>query len=212
MSFMTLLDDRSTIADGQGTVSSVLIRPYESADGASVEAMSARLSKHSLYERFFAGTPGLPPKYLAVLAKTDHHDREVLLAISAGAVIGIAEYVRAKDAPRRADLAVLVADDWQRRGIGRRLVIALACLAADRGIADFTADTLVTNRSAVAAITALWPAARADRDGTTAAFSLPVRALVPVAGGLGDLVPGALQIFAGGDDAGGHRHLGGLAI
>src|SRR5918992_923985 len=145
---MTLLDNRPEAVGGQGAAATVLIRPYESADGELVEAMSARLSKHSLYERFFAGTPSLPPKYLATLGKADHHDREVLLAVNAGAVIGIAEYARDRDAPDLADLAVLVADDWQRRGIGRRLVTALACLAADRGIAAFAADTLVTNRSA----------------------------------------------------------------
>jgi GNAT superfamily N-acetyltransferase len=212
MSFMTLLDDRSEAVDGQGAAATVLIRPYESADGELIKAMSARLSKHSLYERFFAGTPSLPPQYLAALAKADHHDREVLLAISAGAVIGIAEYARACDAPDRADLAVLVADDWQRRGIGRRLVTALACLAADRGIAVFAADALVTNRSAMTAIARLWPGARADRDGTTAGFALPVRTLLPEVGRLGDLVAGALQACAGLDDAGGHRRLRRLAI
>jgi GNAT superfamily N-acetyltransferase len=209
---MTLLDNRPEAVDGQRAAATVLIRPYESADGELVEAMSARLSKHSLYERFFAGTPSLPPKYLATLAKADHHDREVLLAVNAGAVIGIAEYARDRDAPDLADLAVLVADDWQRRGIGRRLVTALACRAADRGIAAFAADTLVTNRSALAAIARLWPGARADRDGTTAGFSLPVRALLPAAERLGDLVAGALQARAGLDDAGGHRSLGRLAI
>jgi GNAT superfamily N-acetyltransferase len=179
MSFMTLLDDRPKAADGQGAAAPVLIRPYESADGELIEAMSARLSKHSLYERFFAGTPKLPRMYLAALDRADHHDREVLLAVSAGAVVGIAEYARDADAPDRADLAVLVADDWQRCGIGRRLVTALARLAAERGIAAFAADTLLGNRAAIAAIAALWPAARADWDGTTAGFSLPVRALSP---------------------------------
>jgi GNAT superfamily N-acetyltransferase len=214
MSFMTLLYERPTTSTGQGIAAApMLIRPYESADGDGerVEAMSARLSEHSLYGRFFAGTPKLPPMYLAALEKADHHDREVLLAVSAGAVIGIAEYVRAADAPDRADLAVLVADDWQRRGIGRRLVTALACLAADRGITTFAADALTSNRSALAAIAALWPGARADRADATAAFALPVGALLTTAGS-GDLVSGAPQAFAGLDDAGGHGRLGRLAI
>ncbi len=212
MSFMTLLDQRPIAANGKGTAPSVRIRPYESADGELIEAMSARLSKRSLYERFFAGTPTLPPRYLAALAKTDHDDREVVLAVYSDAVIGIAEYVRDKDAPARADLAVLVADDWQRRGIGRRLVTALGELADRRGIADFSADALMTNRSALSAISSIWPAARAERDGTTVRFTLPVRAVLPVPGGLGDLVAGAQEVFAGGDDAGGHRRLGGLSV
>jgi GNAT superfamily N-acetyltransferase len=198
MSFMTLLDERPGAANGRGTAPPVRIRPYESADGELVGAMSARLSKHSLYERFFAGTPALPPRYLAALSRTDHFDREVLLAFggepavaeavagesagggSAGGelIIGIAEYARDKDVPCRADLAVLVADGWQRRGIGRGLVTALAGLAGGRGITDFSADALTSNRSALAAITSIWPGARAERDGTTARFTLPVRALL----------------------------------
>ncbi|HEU5157243.1 MAG TPA: GNAT family N-acetyltransferase [Streptosporangiaceae bacterium] len=183
---MTLLEERPTAADGQGTAPWVRIRPYESADGELIEAMSARLSTHSLYQRFFTGTPRLPRMYLAALAKTDHHDREALLAVGGeavcgealgGSVIGIAEYARDPAAPMRADLAVLVADDWHRRGIGRRLVTALAALAGSRGISDFRADTLTTNRPALAAIATLWPAVRADRDGATARFTLPVRDL-----------------------------------
>jgi GNAT superfamily N-acetyltransferase len=196
MSFMTLLDE-PPIA-GLGAAPAMRIRPYESADGELVEAMSARLSKQSLYERFFAGTPTLPPRYLAALARTDHYDREVLLAVTGTArtgtavtggavtgtasggdeVVGIAEYVRAKDEPGRADLAVLVADDWHRRGIGRGLVTVLAGLAAGRGIVCFGADALTNNRAALAAIAGLWPGARAERDGATASFTLPVRALL----------------------------------
>ena len=146
--------------------------------------MSALLSKRSLYKRFFAGTPALPSMYLAALAKVDHHDREALLALSEKpdepeeVVVGIAEYIRDRAMPARADLAVLVADDWQRRGIGRRLVTELARLAARRGIAEFGADTLVTNRPALAAVNSAWPDARPERDGNTAAFRLPVYALL----------------------------------
>lgn len=192
MSFMTLLDERPTTGEAAPRAR-VRIRPYESADGELVRAMSARLSSGSLYQRFFAGTPALPPKFLDALAKTDHHDREVLLALGPGppgsgtwrgdasggdVVIGIAEYVRDARVPDRADLAVLVADAWHRRGVGRRLVTELAARAGRNGIAHFGADVLVTNRSALAAIAGLWPAARGARDGTTAGFTLPVRALL----------------------------------
>ena len=231
MSFMTLLDQRPIAVGGQGAAPPrVRIRPYESADGGLVAALSARLSKDSLYERFFTGTPELPPRYVAALTWTDHYDREVLLALSRGdigdfgdigggdiddfgggdIVVGIAEYVRDAHTPDRADLAVLVADAWHRRGMARRLIGALAVLAAGRGIAYFGADALVTNHSALAAIARLWPAARAVRDGTTARFTLPVRAVLPPDSA--DLVPGAQQVLAGGDDASGHRGLRGLAV
>jgi GNAT superfamily N-acetyltransferase len=158
----------------------VRIRPYDphgEVDAERVRAMSAWISSRSLYERFFSGTPRLPEPYLRALTMVDHHDREALLALSGDTVVGIAEYVRNRRAPERADLAVLVADGWQRRGIARGLVTQLGRLAADRGIADFTADALQSNRPALAAIASVWPGARASREGTTATFTLPVRAV-----------------------------------
>jgi GNAT superfamily N-acetyltransferase len=157
----------------------VHIRPYESADADRVRAMSAQLSGRSLYERFFAGTPRLPEAYLSALAKADHYDREVLLALSGDAVIGIAEYIRAKTAPERADLAVLVVDDWQRRGVARRLVMELSVLAARRGIIAYSADALTSNRPALGAIASVWPGAESVREGTVANFTLPVREAAP---------------------------------
>jgi GNAT superfamily N-acetyltransferase len=168
---MTQLGERRV---GHTIAPSVRIRPYEIGDADQVDAMSAMLSQRSLYDRFFAGTPWLPPQYLAALARVDHDDREALLAFSGDVVVGVAEYVRDRNSPDRADLAVLVADSWQRRGVGRRMVTKLAGLAASRGIAHFKADALLTNRSALAAIASLWPDARSYRDGTASCFTLPV--------------------------------------
>lgn len=159
------------------TAERIRIRPYRSADTDLIGQLAGRLSSRALYERFFTGMPTLPPQYYAALARVDHHDREALLALDGEAAVGITEYVRDPRTPARADLAIIVADSWQRRGVAQALVTELAALAASRGITDFTADVLASNRHALAAIATTWPHAKPRLDGTTAHFTLPVAAL-----------------------------------
>jgi GNAT superfamily N-acetyltransferase len=136
--------------------------------------MSGRLSKQSLYTRFFSGTPRIPEAYVAALGTLDHWDREAMVALLDGEMIGVAEYVRLRHRPCRAELAVLVADPWQRHGLARRLVTYLAPLAERRGITGFDADVILENRGAMRAIRQGWPTARPDgRDGA-AHYSLPL--------------------------------------
>ncbi|RFS86860.1 GNAT family N-acetyltransferase [Actinomadura spongiicola] len=152
----------------------VRIRPYGIADRPRVLRMSDRLSSDSLYTRFSSGTPRLPRHYLALLDGLDHWDRDALVALDADEIVAIAEYVRHRKRPRRADIAVLVTDPWQRLGIGTVLVAYLAELAARRGIVEFDADVVPTNTGAVRLIRRGWPAARSTREGGLTHFHLPL--------------------------------------
>jgi nucleotide-binding universal stress UspA family protein len=62
--------------------------------------------------------------------------------------VGVARYVRT--APDEAEPAVVVADDWQRRGVGSRLLEALASRAVEEGVATFRAPVLAQNHDAIA--------------------------------------------------------------
>ncbi|MPY80661.1 MAG: GNAT family N-acetyltransferase [Actinophytocola sp.] len=137
-----------------------------------VAAMAESLSTRSLYYRFFAGTPKVPPQLLRQLATLDHDQREAVVAVHRGRVIGLALYVRLPDT-RRADLAVLVVDAWQHRGIGRRMVSRLATLAARRGITSFDASVLPENKAALRAVARLWPGAAPRPDEDCVHYSLP---------------------------------------
>ncbi|WP_435868946.1 N-acetyltransferase family protein [Actinomadura coerulea] len=156
----------------------VRIRPYGVTDRERVRRMSDRLSAASLYTRFFSGTPRLPDHYLRLLEGLDHWDREALVALDGDEILGVAEYVRDTARAWRADLAVLVADPWQRRGLGRVLVGCLSELAGRRGITEFDADVVLTNRQALMFVRSGWPAARSSRDGGSAHFRLPLPAPV----------------------------------
>lgn len=173
MGFMTQLADRPR--HDLELPRPIEVRAYEPADADLVCAMSARLSRQSLYTRFFAGTPRLPSLYVRTLNRVDHWDREALLALANQEIIGVAEYVRDAATPARADLAVLVVDAWQRRGVGRLLVGALTDLAGRRGISELNADVLAVNTAALAAIHRIWPGTLPVQAAEgTATFLLPV--------------------------------------
>ena len=60
-------------------------------------------------------------------------------------LIGVARYVRDKDNPA-AEFAIVIADSWQGRGIGSRLLAKLANVARHRGLKRLYGEILATNR------------------------------------------------------------------
>ncbi|MFB4304653.1 GNAT family N-acetyltransferase [Actinomadura sp. GTD37] len=170
---MTKLDVRGA-ARIDAALADVRIRPYGIGDGPRVRRMSDRLSSASLYTRFFSGTPRVPEHYVGLLDRLDHWDREALIGLDGDEIAGVAEYVRDAERPWRADVAVLVTDPWQHRGLGTTLVAYLSQLAGRRGISEFDADVILTNRQALLLVRHGWPSADSTRDGGAAHFSLPL--------------------------------------
>ncbi|MGJ6969718.1 GNAT family N-acetyltransferase [Streptosporangium sp. G11] len=157
------------------------IRPCRPADVPLVRGLSDHASATSLYHRFFVGSPRIPAGYLRSLQTVDHWNREILLAIpdSGDHTVAIAEYVRDRTDPRTAEMAMLVADAWQRHGLSRLLIDALGELAHARGITHFTAETLPDNQAAQAAILRHRPGALTTHHGDSLLFHMPVLAQTP---------------------------------
>ncbi|WP_245667109.1 GNAT family N-acetyltransferase [Actinomadura latina] len=168
---MTQLDVRSA-----AHIDDLRIRPYGITDGPRVRRMSDRLSPASLYTRFFSGTPRIPDHYAGLLDRLDHWDREALVGLDGDEIAGIAEYIRDTARPWRADVAVLVTDPWQHHGLGSALVAYLSHLAGRRGITEFDADVILTNRQGLQFVHQGWPGARSTLDGGAAHFTLPLPA------------------------------------
>lgn len=110
----------------------------EASDGEAMTRLFYRLSAESVYRRFFSPI-SKPDQLRAAVARLDHHDREAVAAVEGGEVVGVAQYSRAPGS-RHAELAVVVADEWQRQGLGTRLVAALAERALAEGIDAFAVD------------------------------------------------------------------------
>lgn len=136
-----------TVRLGDG--SPITIRPIRPDDRRGLAEGFRRLSPESRYRRFFTSKASLGRRELDYLTEIDHHDHEALLAIdpASGDGVGVARYVRT--GPGVAEPAIVVADDWQRRGVGTALLLALIERARAEGIVRFEAPVLASNRDAI---------------------------------------------------------------
>ena len=130
-----------TLGDG----ARVLIRAITPADRDDLRAGFERLSPASRYLRFFTVARELSAGELSYLTDVDHHGHEALVAVEAagGEGVGVARYVRAEDGS--AELGIVVADPWQRRGLGGVLLARLAERARAEGVRCLTATVLAEN-------------------------------------------------------------------
>ena len=124
----------------------VEIRPIEADDVDGLRRLFFRLSPRTVYLRFFAPIQRPSEKTLRFLAGVDHDGREALAAVVDGEIIGVARYDRDKDDPTRAEVAVVVQDDWQGHGVGHVLLNELSRTARRHGVVMFTASVLGENR------------------------------------------------------------------
>jgi RimJ/RimL family protein N-acetyltransferase len=125
------------------------VRPIEAGDKDSIVAGFESLSPESRYRRFFSPLERLSARDLAYLTEVDHRDHEALIAHSeTGEPLGVARYVRGDDS-QRAEVAVVVVDHWQGRGVATALLSRLADHARAEGIRVFTAMTMPDNRDAI---------------------------------------------------------------
>ena len=135
-----------------------------------------RLSPESRYRRFLAPMPELSEATVRYLTEIDHHDHEAIIALdeATGEGIGVARYVRDRDRPTVAEVAVTVIDDWQRLGVGGLLLEVLSARAREEGIKSFTALMLATNRKMMVLLKELDPVRVVDREKGTLEIEVPI--------------------------------------
>lgn len=130
----------------------------EPSDAPLVGGMFRRLSTESIYWRFFS--PVTRPDLLqASVRDLDHSDREAVGAVVGGELIGIAQYVR-RPGDARAQLAIVIVDEWQRQGLGTRMIAALAQRALEHGVQSFAVDIQGDNYGALKLFKRVAPGAR----------------------------------------------------
>jgi len=134
--------------NGRDPFPDLVLRPADTTDLGAIAAAYRSLSRESLYHRFFTLLPDPTPLVAHHLAIVDHEDHEALLVLDRDEVVAVAQWDRLRDRPDEAEIAVAVAEAWQRRGLGRALVRALAGDAHRHGITALNADVLTENRAA----------------------------------------------------------------
>jgi RimJ/RimL family protein N-acetyltransferase/nucleotide-binding universal stress UspA family protein len=138
----------------------VTIRPIAPEDREALRAGFERLSPESRYRRFFVPMQELSERDLDYLTQVDHRDHEALVAVDpqTGNLVGVARFVRTS--ADEAEPAVVVADDWQGRGIGTRIMDRLVVRAREEGIQRFRAPVLANNEEALKLLSRLGPTER----------------------------------------------------
>jgi acetate---CoA ligase (ADP-forming) len=128
-------------ADGR----TVRIRPIRPDDNAQVLRLYERLSLESMYLRFFSPLPAPFALETERLTQVDQDEHVVIVAEMGDQLVAMARYDR--QAPGdTAEVAFVVDDAHQSRGLGTLLLEHLAAIGRDRGIRRFVATTLPQNR------------------------------------------------------------------
>ena len=110
-----------------------------------------RVSPESSRRRFFTVRRRFSERELDELTRLDGWNRYALGAVGRGADgplgAAVARFARLPDDPRSAELALLVVDDFQRVGLGRRLLARLALAARARGVDRLIGSVLADNEA-----------------------------------------------------------------
>ena len=123
----------------------VHVRPMTPADADALVAFHGRLSPRTIHFRFFSPRPRLTPREVERFTTVDHDDRVALVAELGDRLVAVARYDRLPGTAS-AEVAFVVDDEHQGRGLGTLLLEHLAAAARERGITRFFADTLPDNR------------------------------------------------------------------
>ena len=128
----------------------VRIRPIRPSDSGMLQDAFDRLSPQSRQFRFLFPKMQLSASELRYFTEVDHHDHEALIAVHRleNRGLGVARYIRYRNDPQAADIAVTVIDAWHGRGLGRQRVTRLMERARCEGVSRFTATIASDNSRA----------------------------------------------------------------
>jgi RimJ/RimL family protein N-acetyltransferase len=127
----------------------ILIRPIRSDDKRFLEDGLRQLSDESVHRRFLSPKRSFSRAELRYLTEVDGRDHVALVAEYPGEpvrrLIAVGRFVRLAQNPDAAEVAIVVSDDWQRRGVGSLFAERLAAEARRLGIQQFTATMATDN-------------------------------------------------------------------
>jgi acyl-CoA synthetase (NDP forming)/GNAT superfamily N-acetyltransferase len=127
------------------------VRPITPEDAGRLVAFYEQVSDESKYYRFFAPYPRLSDRDVHRFTHHDYDDRVGLAATVGGEFIATVRYDRIE--PEEAEVAFLVQDAHQGRGVASALLEHIAAVARERGIRRFAAEVLPANRRMIKVFT-----------------------------------------------------------
>lgn len=152
--YPTHLESHWQQADG----TDILIRPIRPEDAEIEQEFVRNLSNEAKYFRFMDTLQELSQTMLVRFTQIDY-DREMALIAVTGegdteTELAVARYVINPDG-ESCEFALVVADDWQKRGFGRKLMIRLMEAARAKGLRSMEGEVLGSNRPMLKLVQAL---------------------------------------------------------
>jgi acyl-CoA synthetase (NDP forming)/ribosomal protein S18 acetylase RimI-like enzyme len=132
------------LSDG-GTVH---IRPITPADADKLVAFHSRLSDRTRYYRYFGPYPRMPKRDVERFSHVDYVNRVALIALLGDDIVAVGRFDRLGE-QRSAEVAFVVEDGHQGRGLGSILLEHLAAAARECGLDGFVAEVLAENSQMV---------------------------------------------------------------
>ncbi|HAK96834.1 MAG TPA: 4-hydroxybutyrate CoA-transferase [Planctomycetes bacterium] len=140
------LEHRATLHDG----TEILFRPIKSTDDRALRDMLYSLSPESIYYRFFQPLKQFSFAYRQKLVNVNFRDELPIVGCVARPggeeIVAAGRYIR-EPGRNLAEIAFLVQDEWQNKGMGTHLLQFLARCARKSGITQFRASVLRDNKA-----------------------------------------------------------------
>jgi acyl-CoA synthetase (NDP forming)/GNAT superfamily N-acetyltransferase len=151
----------------------VHIRPITPADKDLLVDFYGRVSDISKYYRFFSPMPTLSERDVARFTEVDYVDRVAFVLTLRGRLIAVGRYDVTQ--PGEAEVAFLVEDAYQGRGIGQLLLEHLAQAGRERGVNIFRAEVLPDNARMIQTFRDAGYRVASDYEGGVISLEFPIR-------------------------------------
>jgi len=126
----------------------VRFRAIKPSDEEQMRRLFYRFSKESVYYRYFTHIKEMPHAKMQTYVNIDYRETMSIVGllgeVGSGKIIAEARYVKLKNKPW-GDIAFVVDEKYQGRGIAKYMYLQLIILARERGLQGFVADVLTSN-------------------------------------------------------------------
>lgn len=163
-----------TLRDG----TQILLRPVKPTDEPMLADMLYSLSPDSVHRRFFTYTMTFPHKNVQQLTNIDYQQNLAIVGVVPGPsgeeIVAIGQYFL-DPKTQTAEVAFIVQDDWQAKGMGTLLLAYLSEIAHHRGVKRFDAKVMPENKPMLSVFQNSGLPLRMDFDGDAYSIALDLQ-------------------------------------
>ncbi len=143
------LERYDTLKDG----TQIFFRPVKPTDEPALSEMLYSLSNQSVHTRYFTYTMTFPHKDVQKLTNIDYRNDLAIVGVvpspTGEDIVAISQYFL-DPKTQAAEVAFIVQDEWQQKGMGTFLMDYIAQIARQRGVRRFYAKVLPANKPMLA--------------------------------------------------------------